>query len=937
MTDVHARTPDIVAVDGRGLPVRQIGYLRSQASAPAVALITRRQFDGAGRLAEQWDARLFGHAPRPNQSMIYDLMGEPLHIDSVDAGWRLILPGLAREPLLHWDARGNRWHSHYDNRLRPVALDENSHVNVDTFVYGGATEDAGHNLRGQLLEQIDPSGTLHFDSYGLSGLPLRQARVFDDSSVHATEQTFDALGAPISQTDAGGHRQHLRLDVAGQLKAVDLQLKLDTAPQPIMLAAQYNAAGQIERQDAANGVISRLTYGLVDGRLSTLQAGEPGADLRQDLTYHYDPVGNVVRIDDGAVATVHFANQRVDGHRDFSYDSLYRLIGASGFEGDMPHLQPGLPTPIIPIDPNRRFNYSQQYEYDNGNNLTRLRHIREGHNYTQDMRIDLNSNRGVRWTEGDPEPDFDMLFDAHGNQQFLQRGTPALAWDARDQLSSVTVIERDNDLRNDDETYLYSQGERVGKTHTAAGKVQQTRYLPGIEIRTSNDGELLHVLTLGLAHGSVRCLHWEAGQPGGIEADQLRYSLDDHLGSSTLELDRHGALISLEYYYPFGGSAWQAARSTIEVDHKTRRYSGMEMDTSGLYYYGARYYAPWLLRWLSADPAGDVDGLNLYGFVGNNPMTLTDYQGLIIETPAEKDARKAQAAADHQRRKKHNRLNREVRKFKDIMALTSRRASEAQTQLASHRSASAHAQSTAVRAGAHVGAQVISYGAGIAVGIGATALGSVAGPPGVVMGVTLGFVTTKALSIGLDYALERLSLSASVNFKSRKLDPERIVRRGEYKQLNFGPYVAAKGRDLFQAVSAPTTRNVLKAGKEATSTGTKIALKASGNIASSEIGAVVSTVLGFFEIFHETRAASDELSEEKIARAEKHIDGMIEVLNSQMNYIDTLFVEAELGATNTYRPLSKIFGQSSGDTPQSLRREMDATIGRLKQAKSMLR
>jgi insecticidal toxin complex protein TccC len=46
-----------------------------------------------------------------------------------------------------------------------------------------------------------------------------------------------------------------------------------------------------------------------------------------------------------------------------------------------------------------------------------------------------------------------------------------------------------------------------------------------------------------------------------------------------------------------------------------------------LYYYGARYYAPWLQRWVSADPAGDVDGLNLYGFVGNNPLNYFDDSG----------------------------------------------------------------------------------------------------------------------------------------------------------------------------------------------------------------------------------------------------------------------------------------------------------------------
>jgi hypothetical protein len=40
-------------------------------------------------------------------------------------------------------------------------------------------------------------------------------------------------------------------------------------------------------------------------------------------------------------------------------------------------------------------------------------------------------------------------------------------------------------------------------------------------------------------------------------------------------------------------------------------------DSSGLCYYGARYLAPWLTRWISPDSAGAVDGLNLYVYVGN--------------------------------------------------------------------------------------------------------------------------------------------------------------------------------------------------------------------------------------------------------------------------------------------------------------------------------
>jgi len=59
------------------------------------------------------------------------------------------------------------------------------------------------------------------------------------------------------------------------------------------------------------------------------------------------------------------------------------------------------------------------------------------------------------------------------------------------------------------------------------------------------------------------------------------------------------------------------------------RYSGKERDATGLYYYGYRYYQPWAGRWLSADPAETVDGLNLFRMVRNNPVNYWDNDGKV--------------------------------------------------------------------------------------------------------------------------------------------------------------------------------------------------------------------------------------------------------------------------------------------------------------------
>ena len=63
------------------------------------------------------------------------------------------------------------------------------------------------------------------------------------------------------------------------------------------------------------------------------------------------------------------------------------------------------------------------------------------------------------------------------------------------------------------------------------------------------------------------------------------------------------------------------------------RYRGKRVDKEvGLIYFGYRYYAPEIGRWISPDPIGTIDGPNLYAFVRNNPMKYVDYFGFNSKT-----------------------------------------------------------------------------------------------------------------------------------------------------------------------------------------------------------------------------------------------------------------------------------------------------------------
>ncbi|WP_460141382.1 RHS repeat-associated core domain-containing protein [Pseudomonas sp. S2_E01] len=159
--------------------------------------------------------------------------------------------------------------------------------------------------------------------------------------------------------------------------------------------------------------------------------------------------------------------------------------------------------------------------------------------------------------------------------------------------------------------------------------IAEVRYLPGLEIHLTANGEERHVVEVQAGRNSVRLEHWVGNPPVGIDNDYLVYGVSDHLRSSLLELDEQAAVISDEGYRPYGERAWWIAHQGAKASYKTRGYSGKQRDATGLIYYGFRYYAPWLLRWINPDPAGEVDGLNLYCFVRNSPVRYFDWDGLV--------------------------------------------------------------------------------------------------------------------------------------------------------------------------------------------------------------------------------------------------------------------------------------------------------------------
>ncbi|MGP0012515.1 RHS repeat-associated core domain-containing protein [Pseudomonas sp.] len=658
---IHSHTPTLAVVDPRGLAVRSVAYCRSVETAQPEERVNRSAYDAMGRLTEQWDPRFWAlsaedHETPANLVNRYSLSGKVLSSISVDAGERISLFGDGDQLVQTWDSRSTERRVAYDDLLRPLAIFEQGEGEAarctERYEYADASADfAAHNQCGQLIRHDDPAGTLTVDDYALTGGVLEQTQRFlsslelpdwppglpaRDALLEPVEQAatsatrFNPLGDVLEQTDAKGNRQLFDYTFDGQLLASYLQLSGHATPQTLVSAIAYSAYGQVEQETSGNGVVSTLTYRPEDGRLIRLQA-RPGTEAAlQDLRYGYDPVGNVLSIEDAALPIRYFANQRVEPVKRYDYDSLYQLIEATGWEAGAASRGPGFNRFD---DPGAVANYHQTYRYDAGGNLLELVHVGP-QNHSRKLTAARYSNRCLPEQNGRPpsEEEIAAAFDGNGNLLELQPGQ-AMSWDLRNQLREVRPVERES-ADDDLELYLYGgdgmRRRKVRSTQTnARSLISEVRYLPGLEIRTREGaGEVLQVICVQAGRSAMQVLHWETTPPSGIANDQYRYNLTDHLSSSSLELDSEAEVISQETYHPYGSTAWFAGRSEVEASYKTVRYSGKERDATGLYYYGFRYYAPWLCRWINPDPGGSVNGLNFYRMLNNNPIANIDPDGM---------------------------------------------------------------------------------------------------------------------------------------------------------------------------------------------------------------------------------------------------------------------------------------------------------------------
>jgi RHS repeat-associated protein len=671
----HANTPNMLHFDTLGRPVLSINQNRNIITDADEFYRTKVKLDAEGNLCSVTDARELPENNNKGNTVVqykYDMLGNLAYQHSMDAGQRWLLANSLGKPLRTWDERDHEFQYFYDALHRPLlskVIGGDGSVPLDNIfdriIYGESEPDPeAYNLRGQIRRQYDTGGLIDMPVYDFKGKPLATTRTLLinykavpnwidanlENDLENNNFTFntetDALGRIIQQTAPDGSIIISSYNEGGLLNGKSVTQANPALTTVYIKDIDYNEKGQRNKITYGNDVTTRFYYDKETFRLKRLESKRQNNDPLQDWHYTYDPAGNITHIEDTNIPVNFFNNQKISGVSEYTYDALYRLISATGRENnaalsfdnednwrDAPFLQQ-----LNPGDPMTMRNYTQSFQYDPTGNILQMHHQAIGNNWTRDYSYAATNNRLISTAVGSQL----YQYPHHAQHGFITALShlEEMHWNFKEELIA-TIRQRRTDGGTAETTwYQYDgKGQRIRKiteNQAAPGststKKEERIYLAGYELYKKHSGtdaglERVSQSLMDEAHRFVM-IETRNDVDDGTEKQLVRYQLSNHLGSTALELNENGEVISYEEYHPYGTTAYFAKNATIKAAAKRYRFTGMERDEeTGLEYHSARYYLPWLGRWLNADPIGIEDGLNLYRYVSGNPVRLHDPGG----------------------------------------------------------------------------------------------------------------------------------------------------------------------------------------------------------------------------------------------------------------------------------------------------------------------
>ncbi|GER89989.1 hypothetical protein KDW_41510 [Dictyobacter vulcani] len=584
-----------------------------------------------------------------SQQATYDGVGRKIGMNDSDSGSNWVFSyDQNSNPISQTDPRGKSVYISYDVLNRPLCKGTTSAaVNpctasaTSTFFYDSYDKNSNPGVTfpsactapsGSYAS--DPIGAMTAETFsGVAGAGSRCKGYDERGRVDQSGLTVNGDGQTITQTmnmsynDAGqptsvvypdGETVTAQYDSNGYSRSAFFGTPASTDPVTFLVGqVSYTNAGQVAGLafggSAAKSSVPTPVFSTTMGydgiqRPVSSSASKAGSTFwNQNRTY--DNVGNVLGVSTTLPTTTGGTQKDVQS---FCYDSVNRLVwsGNTGAPSGEDHcgLAPAGTTLAT---------YQQAYTYDALDRLTSGPSGTETYGFAPvHGALTLSTVPGQY-----------ASYDAMGNMTCRNVDTTtAHACDASQTGAQLTY---DNEGRLETWTapsgttasdqYLYdNSGQRVFQ-HSSSILAGNTTKTDTITFDGTTDVTTTNGVTSTTKYYSV------GGQRVAMKKDGvLSYLLPDMLGSTSIALKADGSVQAVQLFAPFGGTRYSDGSMTTPYN-----YTGQRLDTtSGLLYYGARYYDSTSGRFTSADSVEtNGSGLDPYAYVKGSPETFTDPTG----------------------------------------------------------------------------------------------------------------------------------------------------------------------------------------------------------------------------------------------------------------------------------------------------------------------
>ncbi|CAA7196728.1 DUF6443 domain-containing protein [Chryseobacterium potabilaquae] len=311
----------------------------------------------------------------------------------------------------------------------------------------------------------------------------------------------------------------------------------------------------------------------------------------------------------------------------YNYDALNRLLYGHYAE----------PLSTIP----QTDHFGESMEYDLNGNITHLYRNAKNPN-GQAMQIDnlsytYSGNRLSKVTDatqssyGYPGGGNPIGYDNNGNMiSHLDKGINTISYNLLNLPSEIKSNSGNSDAAIT--RYIYrADGVKVSKNYILGGTTKETQYLNGFQYDNSSASNVL------ASYSSLKFVPTSEGYFDFIKNKYI-YNYTDHLGNVRLSYFNNGSSVEVleeNNYYPFGlkHEGYNILSGNPSYQYK---YNRKELQETGLYDYGARFYMPDAVRWLSPDSLSEeFSDWTSYNYAFNNPLRFTDPDGNAPEEALE--------------------------------------------------------------------------------------------------------------------------------------------------------------------------------------------------------------------------------------------------------------------------------------------------------------